>query len=152
MLRSINKKADMGKTLTWIVATVIIFAILGITIAIASLVGKAKIISEPSHSTDFLASQSLFSYLLTKDANGKTVYSQLQAEENLNDFNGNLGVNIFKVSYKKEYNDVWLGLDQIDNDFFGVWAGLLEGERSLNAVQESIKLGQDKNLQLVLVG
>jgi hypothetical protein len=171
------KKADVGKTLTWIVATIIIFTILGISIMITNLLGNSKLITEPSFSsTDFLASQSLFSYLLTKDESGEMVYFQIKDEKDFNSYNGNLALQIFKRLYQKDYKrsaNIWLGivnntrencekgkefciLESLDNNFFGSRpGGALNtefGYHTIPHVSEKINLDANKYLELVLIG
>jgi hypothetical protein len=146
-----NKRAQIGETMTWIIATIVIIVMLTLTIIISDLsFGKNRSIQTEQQS-DVLASKSFFSYVLTKDAEGKNVYSQLQTEENLNDFSGNLAIKIFNSSYSEEYDDLWVGFPELQNNYFGEWTGLVEGERSFKAVQESIKLEEGKTLQLVLI-
>jgi len=146
-----SKRGQIGETMTWIIATIIIIVMLTITIIISDLsFGKNRKIQTDQNS-DILASKSFFSYVLTKDAEGKNVYSQLQTEENLNDFNGNLAIKIFNSSYGEEYNDLWVGFPELQNNYFGEWTGLLEGERSFDAVQEFIKLDENKMLQLSMI-
>ena len=146
-----SKRGQIGETMTWIIATIIIIVMLTITIIVSDLsFGKNRKIQTDQNS-DILASKSFFSYVLTKNAEDKNVYSQLQTEENLNDFNGNLAIKIFNSSYGEEYNDLWVGFPELQNNYFGEWTGLLEGERSFKAVQESVKINGANILQLVLV-
>ena len=117
----IGRRAQIGETMTWVVATIIIIAILGISIFIASAkFNKDKTPDLQSVSrTDTLASKSLFSYVLTKNSTGQNVYEQLNGSNNLNDFNGNLAEKIFNV-YKKDYTYlVWLGFLTEGNVYFG---------------------------------
>ncbi len=119
-----NKRGQIGKTITWVVATVIIIMILVVSIFIAtSYLGGSKK-ADFSKQTDILASKSFFAYLLTENTEGDTVYEQLRDEENLNDFNGNLALNIFEEFYRKDYPyTIWLVIyskphDIITNTFF----------------------------------
>jgi len=119
-----NKKGQIGKTITWIVATIIIIVILIISIFISTayLGGSKK--ADFSEQNDILASKSFFAYLLTENTTGQTVYEQLKSEENLNDFNGNLALRIFDGFYKKEYpHTIWLVIyskphDIVTNTYF----------------------------------
>jgi len=111
-----NKKGQMGETITWVVATIIIVLVLAVSIFISSFSAeKFKRIQEPYFQTaDILASKSMFSYMLTKGNDDKIIYEQLKNQENLNDFNGNLAVKIFHGLYQKDYlnnpNNIWLGI------------------------------------------
>ena len=122
-----DKRSQIGETMTWVVATVIIIIILSISIFIAtSYLGKNKGTDFLSRRSDLLASESFFAYLLTENSEGQTVHEQLKNEENLNDFNGNLAIKIFEEFYKEEYSNVWVGTVSIpvfsiytSNVFFG---------------------------------
>lgn len=146
-----NKKAQVGETITWIVATVIIIFVLVISIFTADFfLGKSKEIKESYFQTaDILASKSLFSYMLTSDSEGKKVYTQIKEEGSFSNFNGNLALKIFRGLYVKDYNNyrdnIWLGivikteeklngesclnekkfcmLNSIENNFFGERSG-----------------------------
>ncbi len=112
-----NKKSgQMGETITWVVATVVIIVILLISIFIStSYLGGQKTASF-SKTNDVFTSKSFFAYLLTGE--GETIYEQIKKEENLNDFNGKLAVDIFKKFYKEDYEDIWLGTVLIEMAFF----------------------------------
>ena len=111
---------------------------------------------------DTLASKSLFSYVLTKDANGKRVYDQLKEEENLNSFNGNLALSIFKEFYEDEYTNVWLGISadklinpKTRNDYFGSAPTLKKSQPGVptvdaNSISEDIFLNDEKSLELFI--
>ncbi len=181
MLDKKNKKAQIGKTLTWIAATIIIVFVLAVSIFIANLFpGKDKKIESPYFQiTDVLASKSLYSYALTQDSDKKTVYSQIKDEGNLNDFNGNLGLKIFRGLYQKDYfnnpNNIWLGvvvntgenlaenqepkfdiLESMPNDFFNPRPGGARGTaisyHTIPHTSEKINFNETKYLELVLVG
>lgn len=159
-----KKNAQIGETVTWIVATVIIVLILAVSIFVSSFSFKdAKEISLLKR-TDVLASKSLFSYLLTKDAQGNTVYWQLKNQENLNEFNGNLGKSIFQEFYDNEYVDIWLGiivdrtlLPAMSNKFFGnrptgvrATSEISTKGKFVSSISEEIYLNEGKSLELVL--
>lgn len=120
-----NKKATVGETITWIVATVIIIVILAFSIFISSFyLGESKTASS-FKSIDVLASKSLFSYLLTTEEEA-IIYDQLKTDLNLNDVNGELAVDIFKEFYEDEYKNTWVGVLKADlpshlnaNTYFG---------------------------------
>jgi len=161
-----SKRAQIGETLTWIVATVIIILILTISLFVSSFyIGSSKDISF-SNTTDTFASKSFFSYLLTKDSDGSTTYEQLKKQGSLNEFNGNLGKRIFLDFYSKEYGKVWVGIitNRADssgnlaswpNDYFGDRPKSMEQIGSKTpfpnpGVSEKIKLNENKFIELAL--
>ncbi len=158
----IGRRAQIGETMTWVVATIIIIAILGISIFIASAkFNKDKTPDLQSVSrTDTLASKSLFSYVLTKNSTGQTVYEQLNGYNNLNDFNGNLAGAIFNGFYGKTYAKKWVGVIYDTNFtgdknlYFGEEPSLTrEGNRvttQLYYFLQDIQLTPTKNLEMVL--
>lgn len=118
-----NKKAQIGETLTWIVATLIIIVILVFSIFITFFLGKTKNLSKDNRgfslgeSEDLFVMKSLSGYLLTEDASGERIFDKLKnknesSEKNLFDeFEGSLAREIFSKLYKDEYDSekVWLG-------------------------------------------
>ena len=121
----LNKRGQVGETITWIVATVIIIFILGTTLFVAEFsLAKNKEVSQTTQ-VDILVSKSFFSYLLTPNENGN-VYGEIKNEGNLSMVNGNLALEIFEEFYGKEYFRVWLGMrfnrtlsPYKSNDYFG---------------------------------
>jgi len=152
-----NKKGQVGETVTWIVATIIIISILGITFFVAEFsFGGDKEVS-PTTQVDILASKSFFSYLLTDD-----VYNQIKTEEDFNEANGNLAKEIFKGFYGEEYTkDVWVGilfnqgLSGEENVYFGKKPSTSGGGGKVGQifvhVSERIKLGEEKNFGFILL-
>lgn len=168
----LNKKlGQIGETMTWFVATVIIVVILLISIFVAtSFLSKNKEINFVAKQNDILASESFFAYLLTEDDSGQIVYNQIKNSEGFNDFNGNFALEIFEEFYSKDYSKVWLGIAQnvavapsIKNDYFGKDPGFVNqgagGASSLVApsitkkpsVIQIIPLDEEKSIKLVLV-
>ena len=160
-----NKKSgQIGETITWVVATIIIIVILLISIfAATSYPGKSKGAFSSEKRNDFIASESFFAYLLTEDERGQTVHEQLKNEENLNDFNGNLAIKIFEGFYREEYAGVWVGiiphtgpLNFIKNKYFGSDTANLLGEFGWEYtikkphVPQIISLDESKSIELVL--
>jgi hypothetical protein len=152
----VNKKGQIAKTITWIVATVIIIVILGITLFVADITwGGSKDVRQTTQ-VDFLVSQSFFSYLLTED-----VYSQIKTEENLNKVNGDLAKDIFEEFYSEEYTvEIWLGIiDGINsekNDFFGggpqiSQEGVINNRVTRPFITERLKLSGLKRLELSMI-
>lgn len=156
-----RKNGQIGETITWIVATVIIILILAVSLLVSSLsIGNTKDIRFFKEN-DPLASKSLFSYLLTKDQQGKTIYENLTKQENLDEFNGNLGKTIFEEFYGREYENVWLGIINIqsfagkENDYFGEKPADTKFENTKvesasTKATEFIKLNDNKAIQIVL--
>ncbi|MEK6896967.1 MAG: hypothetical protein AABW93_00365 [Nanoarchaeota archaeon] len=159
-----SKCGQIGETITWVVATLIIVVILAVSLLVSSLIlGDEKSLGFLK-TTDVLASKSLFSYLLTKDREGNNVHTQLKNQENLNEFNGNLGKKIFQEYYGSEYEDVWVGiildrklLPALPNDFFGRRPSGVRpsGEISakgkyVSSISEKIYINENKILELIL--
>ena len=160
---NLQKKAQIGETMTWIVATVIIIVILIFSIFVTGIVGKDKEF-KIWPKKDLLATKSLSGYLSTQDDSGKKVFEQLKEEQDLNDFNGNLAKKIFEGLYKLSYNHViWLGINfegfSLDrkNDYFGSYARTYRkkgGDISWGyyfSVSEKINLTEDKWIELILM-
>lgn len=161
-----NKKAQIGETMTWVVATVIIIVILGVAIFAASLFFKET--KKPNFAsafqTDALGSESFFSYLLTKDASGDIVYRHLQQEGNLSEFNGNLAQAIFDVNFNSEYKNIWVGIElnradsrYLENVYFGKRPVTVRGGTSPDVLvdiahpgTEIVSLDETKWIELVL--
>ncbi|MAH03665.1 hypothetical protein CMI39_02665 [Candidatus Pacearchaeota archaeon] len=149
------KKAQVGETMTWVVATIIIIIILSFSIFIASInPGKDKDISRLlDKQSDLLAKKSLVAYLLTEN-----IYNQLKEKENFDKNNGDLAQRIFKELYEKDYEGVWLGfiIDKIpeDNNYFekekvgSYWGGIKK--EAYNYVLEDIQLKEGNELRLIL--
>ena len=109
-----NKKAVVGETLTWIIATLIVIIILAFSIFVTSLLVKSQGFGgdrgfSTYNQNDLLVTKSLTGYLLTED-NGEKVFEQIKAEGDLNDFNGPLSLSIFLDLYKKDYARGWLDI------------------------------------------
>ncbi len=150
-----NKKAQVGETMTWIIATIVIIVVLVISIFVTNFVFGGGKTFNIFHSTDSVATKSLSAYLLTLDNSGKKVFDQLKDEEDLskffNNFSGSLAVRIFEGLYEKDYPArIWLGLytpvgySSITrkNEYFGG-----PGHRG---VSEEIQLKDEKYLMLTL--
>jgi len=151
-----NRRAQIAETITWIFATLVIVAVLAISLFASSLYLKDSKDIAFFKRIDVLASKSLFSYLLTKDATGSTAYEQLKTQENLNDFNGNLGKTIFLESYDRDYEDIWLGFPTFpaSNQFFGKRpTGVKPSDLNsgfVASISEKIYLTPDKIVELYL--
>ena len=103
--------------------------------------------------------------MLTKDSEGKTVYENLTKQENLNEFNGNLGKSIFLTFYSSEYNEVWVGIitnelgidspEFLSNDYFGdrpkdVFLYNPKNPVPNTGISEKVELAKNKFAELVL--
>ena len=164
-----DKRGQIGETMTWIVATVIIIVILLISIFVAtSYLGKNKGADFLAKRSDLLASESFFAYVLTENAEGQTVYEQLKNQDNLNDFNGDLAIKIFDELYGEEYPEVWIGIaigiavsPSIKNEYFGSKPALKGGDpkypfaESIKKpdkpyISQRVNLNESKSVELVL--
>lgn len=132
-----DKKAQIGTTMTWMLATIVIIILLLISVYIAGgsdiakkLFGLNKEVSYIK-SSDVIAEKSFFSYLLCKD-DGQTFYEVLDNDLDFNSENGMLAEKIFKELYdvdagaSGEYKAVWvgfytskIGLSTNKNEYFG---------------------------------
>ena len=152
-----DKVGQVGETLTWMVATVAIVVILLISVFASSayFLGDNKRVSVVSG--DFPAKVSFYSWLLTEGGGGDSVYEQLKTGEDLNDFNGNLAVNIFEEFYGEDYFDVWVGLrdgSPLSNNYFGVRPSTIVGgdvnRKIIPHLIENVIVDENKIAELVL--
>ena len=162
-----NKRAQIGATLTWAVASVIILVVLLITIVLANFWSfgndsKKIVINNPS---DLFASKSLTAYLLTKDVSGEAVYRELNNTGDFNELNGNLAKSIFKTLYGGDYpSGVYLGLYNPSalfslerNSYFGSVpltskrGGLTGTVYTKDSTEEFIYLSDNKSIHMLLV-
>ena len=160
-----NHKAQVGETMTWVVATIVIIVILSFSILISVNLFKDKEFNV-DRKTDLLATKSLTGFLLTEDKNGKKVFELIKSEEKINDFEGNLALDIFENYYQKkgEYENVWFGINlkgmgffHRENDYFEKKPSTGKGgDISIGWFRQSvllkIELNSEKNLELFLVG
>src|SRR3989344_3823468 len=106
-----NNLAQTGDTITWLVATVVIMVILGISIFATSFALKKDEGIKTIKKTDVLVAKSFFSYLLTKDVNGKKIVEQIKEERKFNNFNSELAKKVFIDIYFQEYPGIWVGAE-----------------------------------------
>jgi hypothetical protein len=155
-----NKRAQVSETITWVVATIIILMILIVSAVLASLVGKNKIFPTTSH-VDLFVEKSFSSYLLTRDNFGISIYSELNQQGTLTNFNGNLAASIFNSLYGGYYNKgIYLGLLNSDkqvigdkNPYFNGPAALItsiQSNPSVATIFYKISLDNNKFVQLIL--
>lgn len=79
-----KNRAQVGETMTWIVATIVIVAILIVSIFTTSLLANTKkTISykkyERTH--DLIMEKSVFAYFLSEDADKKVIFDWMQEQE-----------------------------------------------------------------------
>ena len=98
-----NKKGQVGETMTWIVATLIIIVVLTISIYVSSVLGEAKSIIPQTDSfgrdnliEKSLTKKSMFSFLLTKGPGDEIIYDELIKNRELNEFSKELGKKVFR--------------------------------------------------------
>ena len=161
-----NKKAQVSDTMVWLIATIVIVTILGISIFITStkMVGNKEI---PFLQKEIVIEKSMLSYLATKEVSSdvfgnkkeEIIFNQLK-ENNLNQFNGNLALKIFKEYYSFKEGDMWFGIEEDSkfkkNLFFGGKPRTLNkdtyGAGTIYSVKfQAIKLKENRFLDLFLV-
>ncbi|MBU2504048.1 MAG: hypothetical protein KJ879_03295 [Nanoarchaeota archaeon] len=160
VLPRLSKKAEVGETVTWMVATIAIVVILFISVFVSSVYFNGKKKASPLGNADYLAASSFNSWLLTKNSSGTMVYEQLKSNDDFNDFNGDLSQKIFLEFYGDEYRDVWMGVYDgsisvvVTNRFFGSRPGFVLGGGenlvSLNTIVQRVPLGEGKDVELLL--
>ena len=97
MLNNLQKKGQVAETMTWVVATIIIFVILAIAIYAASVMSKAnRTLDFNSNEPSILLKKSLQGYLFTEDEKGESVFVKLEKNEDFDSFSEELGKKIFK--------------------------------------------------------
>ena len=144
-----NKNAQIGETVTWVVATVIIIIILIFSTYIASILASASGTRnfDFKKTTDLVAFESFQAYLRT-DVGGQMRYLKLQGAQDLDQQDCDAEKDIFEKVYKERYNYVFL--------MMGSFFGCRDSNGSLNVnlfsgpdiVSESIKLGQNKEVEI----
>ncbi len=112
-----NKRAQIGETMTWIVATIIIIVILIFSIFIVSLSKKNRSFELKGYN-DLLVTKSFMGYLLSDDGKG-VVFEQIKNKEGfptdpeikLEKSNVDLAIKIFPMLYSEgNLNYIWLGI------------------------------------------
>jgi hypothetical protein len=152
-----NKRAQIAQTLSWTVATLIIIAVLIISLFVTTIIVKAKTVTNFINNlfggnnnyvkiADLFAQKSLDSYLFT-NKNG-IIYEQIKTDGTLNDIDANLAKNIFPKFYGVVYRIIWLGVQKSDgniipNKYFKVpICGM--------GISQQIKLNAERFLLLTL--
>lgn len=168
MFRKIfSRRGQVGETVTWAVATLIIIVILLISVYLSGASDLAKrTLGTDKAITDLVNSnripqKSLFAFLATPEGDG-IVYGRVRDSENFSEFEGNLAKDIFENFYEKEYPvGVWLGINFEGfgfrkNEYFGarptnVRGSDFAGTEFVGYNSFEIKLSDNKILELVLM-
>lgn len=106
----VGKKAQIGETVTWIVATVIIIIILVISLVLTGTPSIKHKELPYTNKVDLFADKSISAYLMTRDSAGVPVYTTLQSNQ-INDFSRNLAGMIFVGLYSGYYTYLGLNLN-----------------------------------------
>jgi len=145
----INKKAQIGETITWIIATIIIIGILTISVFISSALGEGKSeIRVDGKEKDLLISKSITAYLLTKTEKGKTVYEELRDEEIVDQNIKKLTENIFWDMNKGKYGVHTYLEDKINSQYLFTEKKKFQAENYGDPMVYKIKIGKDKTLMV----
>ena len=129
----LGKKAQVGETMTWVVATIIIIVILGFSLFIAGASDLARGILnldkrvEYNEKIDRVSLKSLNNFMLT-EVDNERVYDYLKDNKALErDDVGELSKKVFMI-YNESYNKIWFGVSTLDH---GVIGSSLNGKDNL---------------------
>lgn len=154
-----NKSGQVGETVTWLVATVIIVVILSASIFVSTIGPWGKKDVPLSEDVDYLTSKSFFSYVLTEETEGTSVYNSFKEKGNFTEFSGELALKVFDGFYGEEYLDIWVGVNfegfgVRKNDYFGNRPVNLRGgdlhQRTVSNILEEVLLTENKTIELAL--
>lgn len=101
-----NKKAEIGETMTWFVATLVVIVFLVITIFVVSLISKERNFTFSSY-RDSVVAKSLSAFMLTKDGE-KMIFERLPEDKDFTEFSGKLSVKVLKELYGETYGNIGL--------------------------------------------
>ena len=164
-----SKRAQISEGITWIVATIAIIIILLFSVFITSLISSKDTKIKADYFNSNINQKSFLSYLLTNENSGKTIYSEITAEEKINNANGNLAIKVFRDLYKDNYIEIWFGisnlgtgvlggtsLNGVENEFFGkkpklTAAGAFGAVASKEADSSVVKFADKKFLEVIFV-
>lgn len=79
-----KNRGQIGETMTWVIATIVIIAILIISIYAASLLAQTRkkfSFKADQREEDLIMEKSLFAYFLVDDAKKSIIYNKLNQEE-----------------------------------------------------------------------
>jgi len=136
----INQKAQIGETVTWVVATIVIIVILSFSVFVAIPIGKSMKF-DSNRKSDLLATKSLTSYLLTKEGTD-IIYNNLKKGGELNKQSSER----IEGLYDEEYYVALLRV--VPKDSYSV---LEIGEEVECAVDVFIELNDEKDVGLCLL-
>ncbi len=122
-----NKKAQIGETMTWVIATIVIIVILVFSIFISSFIGRGrdKMFPATGDFRNLIEAKSISGFLLTENDYGERIFDQILEEGDLNDFNGPIGVAIFENYEIENYDRVkHYSIDENDKYIRGVFLTL----------------------------
>jgi len=139
----INQKAQIGETITWLVATIVIIVILSFSVFVAIPVGKSMKF-ESKRKSDLLATSSLTNYLLTKEGTD-IIYNNLKKGGELNKQSSERIEEIYNKEYKRAL------LRVVSEDDYPVSASLPVVEEVECAVDVFIELNEEKDVGLCLL-
>ncbi len=143
-----NKRGQIGETMTWVVATIIIIVILTLSVFIAGGSDRAKKVAGLDKTVknipgmDKSISKSLFSYLLTKK-NQEIIFNQIKQSGDFNSLNGKLAVDIFQDFYKDDYQ-IAMWIDNKKNSYF---SNIIASPKDLSF--NKVKLSKTSELSLM---
>ncbi len=108
----LNKKAQIGDTLTWVVATIIIFVILFFFIFGSSILGKTKDVTnfrqslfskEGFDAPDAFLTKNIFTYLLFENSkDGNSLFKKLNAMDENGEFEDSLELRLAELKTRAE--------------------------------------------------
>ncbi len=95
-----NKRAQASEAIVWLVATLVIVVVLVVSVYAASAISKStKAVNSldvsSSMKSDIVAKESLFAYLLTKNADGKNFYREIELSRDIAGIAKDFGANVF---------------------------------------------------------
>lgn len=88
-----NKNAQIGETMTWVVATIVIVVILVLSIYITSVLAVSKKVikyKDYDRENDLILEKSLFTYFLLDSSQQEIIYDTLANQEYYVDFGDKL--------------------------------------------------------------
>jgi len=150
-----NKRGQIGETMTWVVATIIIIVILGIAIFIVSsspFKGVKKLESK-NIKADLLVTKSLLGYLSTENN-----YNELNSNGDFNEGNCELIKSILRLSQNDYSLERFAGIHENDklinkeSTCFEYSLLNYEGTIDLLGFWINVKLDKNKKLAIYLAG
>ena len=128
-----NKKGggEVGQTVTWIVATLIIIAVTVLSIYATSVLKGAgdisnaisNVINSVSNgagqvkNADIIKEKTLEAFM-AYSGNGQINFIQIRNDGNLNDASGNKAEEVMNKLYGKAYQKIWFGVEETSNQVY----------------------------------